>query len=78
MPLTQESFRDPRKQYFVKATSGFYLEGRSVGVGDVVSVSRSIAAELVHSGKGTRAEQPAAPAVPLDPNAGVKPVAKEK
>ena len=82
MPLTNESFRDPRKQYFVKATSGFFLEGREpVNVGEVVSVSRSVAAELVHGRKAVRVVETPPPAVPAqpDPIATVaKSAAKEK
>jgi len=79
MALTQESFRDPRRLYQVRAKSGFFLEGRKpVEPGEIVQVPRSIAAELVHSGKAERVEQTQAAAAPAAPTKPAADPAKEK
>lgn len=82
MPVTQESFRDPRKLYAVEVISPFYIEGREVPkVGDVVQLPRSMAAEVIHSGKARRLEviPQAKPATqPFQPPAVTAPVAQEQ
>jgi len=70
MALTQESFRDPRRQYAVRVLSGFFIEGREAAtVGEILYLPRSKASELIHSGKAeavivdsTTAKPAAAPA----------------
>jgi len=53
MALTSDSFRDPRKLYKVKVKSPFWIAGRDdpTKVGEVVSLPRSDAAEVIHSNK---------------------------
>lgn len=68
MALTQDSFRDPRRLWAVKVTSGFFMEGRKPAeAGEILNLPRSRASELVHSGKAVYyTEPPPAPApVPL-------------
>jgi len=83
MPLTQDSFRDPRKLYPVRAKSGFFMEGRkAVEAGEILQLPRSVASELVHSGKADRlsaAEHAAltAPTPPAAPEPAGK-IVKEK
>lgn len=55
MPITQDSFRDPRKHYALRVISPFFLEGREpTKVGEIIHVPRSRASELVHSNKAVR------------------------
>lgn len=65
-PVTDQSFRDPRTLYTVRALTGFYVDGREPAKsGDVLQLPRSKASELVHSGKaeyvapGTTSQQQA-------------------
>jgi len=93
MALTQESFRDPRRQYAVRVLSGFFIEGREAAtVGEILYLPRSKASELIHSGKAEAvivdpAKPAAAPAAaePVQPKVEAataahtaKPAAKEK
>jgi len=62
MAITNDSFRgpDPRRKVFVRAFSGFYVEGRDPGEeGEVLEVPLSIAVTLIHSNKAERCDGPA-------------------
>lgn len=81
MALTNESFRDPRKQYTLRAISGFYLADRAVKPGETVNVPRSIAAELLHGNKAemiTDRPAPMAAAATPPPEAPQKPKIQPK
>ena len=70
MALTQDSFRDPRKLWAVKVTSGFFIEGRKPAeTGEILQVPRSRASELVHSGKAVYYTPPETPAAAPPPPA---------
>jgi hypothetical protein len=65
MALTNDSFRgpDPRRKCFVRAFSGFYVEGRAPAEeGEVLEVPLSVAVMLMHSNKAERCDGPARPA----------------
>lgn len=59
MTLTQESFRDPRKLYRLKVKSPFFVTGQKepTKVGEIISLPRSLAAELLHSNKVSYADE---------------------
>lgn len=64
MALTQDSFRDPRKLYKLRVKSSFFITGRlkPTEVGEIISLPRSQAAEVVHSNKAIWHEEgPAGP-----------------
>lgn len=64
MALTNESFRDPRKLYKLKVKASFFMPDRQepAKVGEIVSLPRSLAAELIHSNKAILHEE--GPVVP--------------
>jgi len=89
MPVTQDSFRDPRRMYRVRVISPFFITGRKepTTVGEVVELPRSTAAEIIHSNKGELADNPspqngpilrATPPPPPTPQPPAEPVAAAK
>lgn len=66
MTLTNESFRDPRKLYRLRVKSPFFITGQKepTKVGEVVSLPKSAAAEVVHSNKAIWLEGDAPAATP--------------
>jgi len=58
MALTNESFRDPRKLYRMRVKSPFFITGQKepTKVGEIISLPRSLAAELLHSNKAIYAD----------------------
>jgi hypothetical protein len=57
--LTNESFRDPRRLYKLRVKSPFYITGRDkpTEVGEIISLPRSQAAEVIHSNKAIYADE---------------------